>query len=86
MGDLTGPIADVWIPISLGAKAFLNKLNDEGGVHGRKIKYIIEDDRYSIPLALSGFKNLVHRDEIFAIQGASGVGHTGAIVPLCTKE
>lgn len=86
MGDLTGPIADVWIPISLGAKAFLNKLNDEGGVHGRKVKYIIEDDRYSIPLALSGFKKLVHRDEIFAIQGASGVGHTGAIVPLCTKE
>ena len=86
MGDLTGPIADVWIPISLGAKALLNKINDEGGIHGRKIKYIIEDDRYSIPLALSGFKKLVHRDGILALQGASGVGHTGAIVPLCTKE
>ena len=57
MGDLTGPIADAWIPLSEGAKAFFKMVNDEGGIHGRKIHYILEDDRYSIPLALSCFKN-----------------------------
>ncbi len=86
MGGMTGPAAEVWVPIAHGLKAFLKKANNEGGVHGRKIEYILEDDRYSIPLALSGFKKLVYKDKIFALQGASGVGHTAAIIPLAEKE
>ncbi|MBI4621108.1 MAG: ABC transporter substrate-binding protein, partial [Desulfobacterales bacterium] len=75
MGGMTGPAAEVWVPIAHGVKAFFKKVNNEGGVHGRKIEYLLEDDRYSIPLALSGFKKLVYKDKIFALQGASGVGH-----------
>ena len=86
MGDLTGPIADAWIPLADGAKAFFKMVNDEGGIHGRKIDYILEDDRYSIPLALSCFKKLVYRDKIFALQAASGVGHTAALIPRVEKE
>ncbi|MDY7032717.1 MAG: ABC transporter substrate-binding protein [Thermodesulfobacteriota bacterium] len=86
MADLTGPSADTWISFADGAKSYLNMVNDTGGVHGRKIKYIFEDDRYSIPLALSSFKKLVFKDKIFVLQGASGVGHTAAIIPLAEKK
>ena len=82
MGDLTGPIAEGWIQIAHGAKSYFKMVNDEGGIHGRKIDYILEDDRYSIPLALSCFKKLVYKDKIFVLQAASGVGHTAALVPL----
>ena len=86
MADLTGPTADTWISFAEGAKSYFNMVNDNGGVHGRKIKYIYEDDRYSIPLALSSFKKLVFKDKILALQGASGVGHTAAIIPLAEKQ
>ncbi|MDY6970366.1 MAG: ABC transporter substrate-binding protein, partial [Spirochaetota bacterium] len=86
MGGLTGPAADVWIPISNGVKALFNIVNENGGIHGRKIKYILEDDRYSIPLAISSFKKLFFRDKIFALQGASGLGHSAAIIPLAKRN
>ena len=86
MGDLTGPIADGWIPIADGARSYFEMVNREGGVNGRKIKYFLEDDRYSIPLALSCYKKLIHKDKIFALQAASGVGHTAALIPLVEKE
>ena len=86
MADLTGPTAEGWIQIADGAKAILNMVNEKGGIHGRKIDYIIEDDRYSIPMALSSFKKLIYKDRIFALQAASGVGHTAAIIPLVEKE
>ena len=86
MGDLTGPVAEGWIQIAHGAKSYFKMVNDEGGIHGRKIKYILEDDRYSIPLALACFKKLVYKDKVFVLQAASGVGHTAALIPLVEKE
>ena len=81
----TGVGSDTWIPMSNGTKTYIRMLNNEGGIHGRKIKYIIEDDRYTIPLALTCFKKLIYRDKIFILQGASGVGGTAAIFPLVEK-
>ena len=86
IGDMTGPVADVWIPCAHGLRSFFKMVNDKGGIHGRKIEFILEDDRFTIPIALSAFKKLVHRDKIFALQGASGYGQTGAIIPLAEKE
>ena len=86
MGDLTGPLADGWLQIADGAKAFFKMVNDKGGLHGRKIKYVLEDDRYSIPLALACFKKLVFKDKVFIMQAASGWGHTAALIPLVERE
>ena len=86
MGDLTGPLADGWLQIADGAKAFFKMVNNRGGIHGRKIKYILEDDRYSIPLALACFKKLVYKDKVFIMQAASGWGHTAALIPLVEKQ
>ncbi|MDY7032068.1 MAG: ABC transporter substrate-binding protein [Thermodesulfobacteriota bacterium] len=84
--DLTGPSTDAWTPITYGLKAYSKMINDRGGIHGRKINYIIEDDRYSIPLALSSFKKLVYRDKVFALLGPGSTGGTVAIIPLVEKE
>ena len=67
--DQTGPVADIAIQLAEAAKNYIRHVNDEGGIHGRKIKYILEDDRYSIPLGIAAFKKLVFRDKIFALQG-----------------
>ncbi|MDY7034022.1 MAG: ABC transporter substrate-binding protein, partial [Thermodesulfobacteriota bacterium] len=82
MGDLTGPVAAIWIPCANALKDYFRHVNDSGGIHGRKVKPIIEDDRYSIPLALSAFKKLVFRDKVLVLMAASGVGHTHSLIPL----
>ena len=87
MADVTGPGADVYQGVIPGWRTYIQFINDRGGIHGRKIKFIIEDDRFSIPLALAAFKKLVYRDKIFAFSwAASGAGQTHAIIPLVEKE
>ncbi|MCB1546078.1 MAG: ABC transporter substrate-binding protein, partial [Rhodoblastus sp.] len=44
--DLSGPIKSWGIPASNGAKLAVAQINAAGGVNGRKIRYILEDDGY----------------------------------------
>ena len=67
--DLTGPISDSSIPYSKGAETYLRHISDQGGIHGRKIKTIKEDDRYSIPSGIAAFKKLVFKDKVLACIG-----------------
>ena len=43
---LSGPAA-LWGVTGLGGKAWLDYINDQGGIHGRKIKVILKDDGYN---------------------------------------
>ncbi|MDO8785393.1 MAG: ABC transporter substrate-binding protein, partial [Syntrophales bacterium] len=61
-------------------------VNDHGGIHGRKINLIIEDDRYTIPAAVAAFKKLVYRDEIFALIGPGSTGETRALTDQIMKQ
>ena len=65
--SLTGPIA-VYSQIPLSTKAYFDFINDtEGGVHGRKITYLMEDDAYSPPKTVDLVRKLVEQDNIFAL-------------------
>ncbi|MFH1624141.1 MAG: ABC transporter substrate-binding protein, partial [Pseudomonadota bacterium] len=80
--DLSGPFTGATVPIKEAIAVHFKHINEMGGIHGRKVKLIIEDDRYSIPLAIAAFKKLVYKDEIFATFGPS---QTGASVALSSK-
>ena len=69
IADQTGPIADVGIMLGEAPKHYIHYINDQGGINGRKIKYFLEDDHYSIPTGIAAFKKLVFKDEVFAIMG-----------------
>ena len=86
IADMTGLIPDTWGPVTDAIKTYSRYLNDQGGVHGRKIKLVVEDDRFSIPIALGAFKKLLYRDKILALVGGSGQGQTYAIIPQVEKE
>ena len=69
---LTGPAA-AYAQISTATKAYFDFINEtEGGVNGRKIKLLIEDDQYSPPLTVEVVRRLVEQDEVFAILGGLG--------------
>lgn len=79
VADQTGPIADVGLMLGEAPKHYTRYINDKGGINGRKIKYYLEDDRYSIPVGIAAFKKLVSRDNIFAIMGPYNTGTIKAI-------
>ena len=60
-------------------QAWFRKVNDEGGVNGRKIKLISLDDAYSPPKTLELTRKLVEQDNVLAIFGTMGTPTNTAI-------
>jgi branched-chain amino acid transport system substrate-binding protein len=69
---LTGPAAPGYDEIAPAVNAVFQYVNAHGGVYGRKIKYIIENDEYDPTLTVQKTKQLVLQDNIFADVGALG--------------
>ena len=87
IADLTGPTAvDISAPVVASFKLFYWHTNEQGGINGRKIKLIVEDDRYSIPIAMGAFKKLVFKDKIFALHGPLGSGASIALLGQVEKN
>ena len=83
--DQTGPIADITLPLSEGVRNYTRYINDQGGIHGRKLKLIVEDDRYSIPVTLAAFKKLLFKDRILALIGPGSLGGGRTLIKQIEK-
>ena len=78
--DLSGAIAIWGVGVLNGARMRFEEVNDAGGVHGRTIRYIVEDTQYQIPRAISAANKLIHRDKIFAMLMAVGTPTNNAVM------
>jgi ABC-type branched-subunit amino acid transport system substrate-binding protein len=70
-GPQTGPAAP-WGSVARGSGLLFDIVNEEGGIHGRKIKYFIRDDQYNPAQTKAVVKELVERKGIFAFVGGVG--------------
>ncbi|GGC93989.1 ABC transporter substrate-binding protein [Chelatococcus reniformis] len=59
--------------------AYFRKINDEGGINGRKINFISYDDAYSPPKAVEQARKLVEGDEVLLIFNPVGTASNAAI-------
>src|SRR5207244_8071676 len=59
--------------------AYFNKINTEGGINGRKIKFISYDDAYSPPKAMEQARKLVEGDEVLLLFQPLGTPSNTAI-------
>ncbi|HHO75027.1 MAG TPA: ABC transporter substrate-binding protein [Deltaproteobacteria bacterium] len=83
-GPQTGPAAP-WGSVARGSGLLFDVVNEEGGIHGRKIKYFIRDDQYNPAQTVAGVKDLVERRGVFAFVGGVG-GACGLAVMDYLKE
>ncbi|MGR3758549.1 ABC transporter substrate-binding protein [Roseobacteraceae bacterium NS-SX3] len=67
VNDLSGIFAAVGVPAVNGANLRFDEANANGGVHGRKIRFVVEDNGYQIPRAMQGYNKLLNRDQVFAM-------------------
>src|SRR5574341_1975899 len=68
----TGPAAQLGIQMRNGVKAYLDYVNEKGGVHGRRLELITEDDRYEAKVAPEASKKLIEQHKVFALLGYVG--------------
>lgn len=74
----SGP-ASAYAAIGKAEAAYFNKVNAEGGINGRRIKFISYDDAYSPPKTVEQARKLVESDNVLLIFGSLGTSTNGAI-------
>src|SRR2546422_7581158 len=77
--DLSGPAATYGVSSSNAVKMRFDELNEKGGVHGRKIRLVVEDTQYQVPRAVQAGTKLINRDHIFAMVAGLGTPMNNAL-------
>jgi len=81
----SGPAAQLGIQMNIGTKAYLDHINAQGGVYGRKIALKTRDDRYEANLCADATTKLIEEDKVFALISYVGTPTTAAAMPIITK-
>lgn len=80
--DLSGATAIWGVGATNAARMRFDAANEAGGVHGRQIRYVVEDTSYQVPKAMSAANKLVNRDDVLAMVLAVGTPLNNAIMPM----
>src|SRR5215475_11127548 len=80
--DLSGVAATYGVSSANGVKMRFDEANEAGGINGRKVNVIIEDQAYQVPKAVQACNKLINRDNVFAFVAALGTPMNNA----CFKE
>src|SRR5512134_1119720 len=75
-GPITGPAAYIGLAGRDGMLLAIKEINAAGGINGRKINVVFEDDAHSPTRALAAVKKLVEQDKVFAIMSVAGSNAT----------
>ena len=75
---LSGPVSGYSI-IGKVAEGYFKKINEQGGINGRKVKVLVYDDQYSPPKTVEVARRMVEQDEILAWFSSLGTASNMAI-------
>ncbi len=79
---LSGPTAALGQGIKAGSEAYFKKVNAAGGVNGRKITLVSEDDGYDPQRTATATEKLIKKDGVFALFGYVGTPTSKAALSL----
>jgi len=70
--DLSGPIASLGKQSRNGMQLRVDEINEQGGIHGRKLRLLAEDSGYDAKRAVLAAQKLVNQDKVFLVAGTIG--------------
>src|SRR6476660_8963348 len=82
-GSLTGGIATFGISTRNGSTMAFDEINNAGGVLGKKIKLLVEDDQSKPEEAGTVVTKLINQNHVAAILGQVASSHSLAAAPIC---
>ena len=80
--DLSGPLAGYGKQSRNGMQLRIDELNEQGAIHGRKLKLLVEDSGYDPKKAVLAAQKLVNQDKIFIMAGHLGTAQNNAAMPI----
>jgi branched-chain amino acid transport system substrate-binding protein len=83
---MSGPLAAFGLDALQAAKMWYEETNKKGGIHGRKIKVLVEDDKCSPNEVVAVVKKLVTVDKTFIVHGGSCTAAAVAAQEFVTRE
>ena len=78
---MSGPASLIGKAGAAGSKLAIAEINAAGGINGRKLRAIYEDDGYVPARSVSAVKKLIDTDKVFGITGTTGSSHMVAMLP-----
>ncbi len=80
--DLSGPVASLGGPLREGMQLAVDDINAAGGIHGRKLRLIVEDSMFDPKRAVLATEKLVRQDKVFAMIASLGSATVQASMPV----
>ena len=80
--DLSGVTAMWGVNNSNAWRMVFEQTNAAGGINGRKIKYIVEDNQYQVPRSVQAANKLINKDGVFVMVADGGTPMNNATMPM----
>lgn len=86
VGPYTGPAGQLGYTITMGVKLGAEEINARGGINGRRIKVVVEDDQYVPTQSVQALQKLIDVHGVFALAFISGGSHGLAMMPVIERD
>jgi branched-chain amino acid transport system substrate-binding protein len=83
VAPMTGPVATFGVSYANGAKMAADEWNAKGGIKGRQIQPIVEDDKIDPTEGVNAVQKLLNQDQVLGIIGPVGSAVALAVAPIC---
>ncbi len=84
--DLSGPIAGWGTQVKNGMDMRAREINEAGGINGRKLRIVFEDNAYDPKKAIMATNKMIARDKVFVFVGNMGSPTAGATLPIIIRK
>ncbi len=71
--------------VTLGTQLYFDRINQTGGIQGRKIEFITLDNKYEPILAGALTRQLIETDHVLALVGLHGSAIVAVVLPIVTE-
>ena len=79
--DVSGVTVSWGVNNSNGIRMAFDEVNAKGGINGRKIRYIVEDNQYQVPRSIQAANKLINSDHVFLMIANGGTPMNNATMP-----
>ena len=83
---LSGPSAALGRGMRTGVEAYFRRVNDAGGVQGRRLRLVVLDDSYQAEPVKDNMLRLLDRERVLAVIGNVGTAGAAVAVPIANER
>jgi branched-chain amino acid transport system substrate-binding protein len=85
-GPFSGGLSLLGQSVRDGVEVAFSEINDQGGIAGRKLQFIAEDDGYEPMRTIASARKLVEQDKAVALLAVTGTAPSAALLPFVTES